>query len=183
MRKVLVVTAITAVGMALPSCSGPPSAAVDSPTTSRTVYEPSGRVARAPLSPPVGYASPQRNSPTPLASYGSPNEGAEPKAAAPGEWRASPRWATVKGKSCIVVEQDAQAKFGVEKCSKEDFDAGNEVSAPHSNMSGPDSSPNSHEPEGPSGSDEPSPSNPYGPMPPPTKHRSNGMIEPWTGAI
>ena len=183
MRKVLVVTAITAVGMALPSCSGPPSATVDSPTTSQMVYEPSGRVARAPLSPPVGYASPQRNSPTPFASYDSPNEGAEPKAPAPGEWRASPRWATVKGKSCIVVEQDAQAKFGVEQCSKEDFDAGNEVSAPHSNVSGPDSSPKPHEPEWPLGSDEPSPSNPYGPMAPPTKHRSKAVIEPWTGAI
>ena len=46
-------------------------------------------------------------------------------------WRASPRWAAVKGEGCIVVEQDPQAKFAdqaeaakfrVENCSKEDAD-------------------------------------------------------------
>jgi hypothetical protein len=46
-------------------------------------------------------------------------------------WRASPRWAAVKGEGCIVVEQDPQArfadqaeaaKFRVENCSKEDAD-------------------------------------------------------------
>jgi hypothetical protein len=184
-RKMLVVTATTAVGMALLACSGPRPSAVYSATTSPMVYDPSARVARAPLSPPVGYASPPRNSPTPLASYGhSANEGAEPQAAAPGDWRASPRWAAVKGKGCIVVEQET-AKAKVENCSKEDVDAGHEVSAQHSNAYGPGASPNAHEPGWPSGSDEPSPSprsNPSAPTPP-TEHRSKGIIEPWTGAI
>ena len=61
MRKVLVVTATTSVGMALLACSGPRPSAVDSATTSPVIYERSARVARAPLSPPVGYASPPRN--------------------------------------------------------------------------------------------------------------------------
>jgi hypothetical protein len=63
-----------------------------------------------------------------LAPYAnSANEGAEPQTAA--HWRASPRWAAVKGEGCIVVEQDPQAKFAaqaeaakVENCSKEDDD-------------------------------------------------------------
>ena len=180
MRKVLVVTATTSVGMALLACSGPRPSAVDSATTSPVIYERSARVARAPLSPPVGYTSPPRNT-TPLAPYGhSANEGANPQAAARGEWRASPRWADVKGKGCIVVEQEA-----VENCSKEDLDAGHEVSAQHSNAYGPVSSANSHEPEWPSGVDEPSPSprsNPSAPTPQ-TEDRSKGIIEPWTGAI
>jgi hypothetical protein len=171
MRKVLVVTAITAVGMALLSCSEPP--AVSSPTTNRLVYEPSARIARTPLPPPEH------------------DEASEPKATAEG-WLASPRWAAVKGQDCIVVEQDAQAKFAAQAeaakvkvgdCSKEDLDAGHEVSASQSNAHEPGSSPNSHEPEWPSGSEEPSPSNPYGsPATPPTEG-SNGTIEPWTGAI
>ena len=181
MRKVLVVTATTSVGMALLACSGPLPSAVDSATTSPVIYERSARVARAPLSPPVGYAPPPRNSPTPLASDGhSANEGADPQAASRGEWRASPRWADVKGKGCIVVEQEA-----VENCSKEDVDAGHEVSAQHSNAHGSGASPNSHEPELPSGSDAPSPSprsNPSAPTPQ-TEDRSKGIIEPWTGAI
>jgi hypothetical protein len=179
-RKVLVVTATTSVGMALLACSGPRPSAVDSATTSPVIYERSARVARAPLSPPVGYASPPRNT-TPLAPYShSANEGADLQAAARGEWRASPRWADVKGKGCIVVEQEA-----VENCSKEDLDAGHEVSAQHSNAHGPGASANSHEPEWPSGVDEPSPSprsNPSAPTPQ-TEDRSKGIIEPWTGAI
>ena len=134
MRKVLVVTAATTVGMALASCSALKPSVVHSPTASPMVYQPSAPVVRAPLSPPVGYASlpPLPNSPTPLAPYAnSPNEGAEPQTAPHGVWRASPRWAAVKGEGCIVVEQDPQAKFAaqaeaakfrVENCSKEDAD-------------------------------------------------------------
>jgi hypothetical protein len=179
-RKVLVVTATTAVGMALISCSEPP--AVYSPTTSRMAYEPSARIARAPLPPPVGYAS----------GTGNAREGSEPKATPPGEWRSSPRWAAVKGQDCVVVEQDPRAKFAaaeaakvkVGNCSKEDLDAGHEVSAIHPHAHKPDSSANSHEPELPSRSDEPSPSNPYpSPPTPPSENRSEGAIEPWTGAI
>jgi len=129
MRRVLIVTATTAVGIALLSCTAPQPSAVHSPTTTPVVNEPSASVVRAPLSPPVGYASPPplTNSPTPLAPYAnSPNEGAEPQTAPHGVWRASPRWAAVKGEGCIVVEQDPQAKFAaqaeVENCSKEDAD-------------------------------------------------------------
>jgi hypothetical protein len=190
-RKVLVVTATTAVGMALISCSEPP--AVYSPTTSRMVYEPLARVDRAPLPPPVGHESAAGNGPTPLAPYGrSPDEGSARKATPPGEWRSSPRWAAVKGQDCVVVEQDPQAKFAaaeaakvkVGNCSKEDLDGGHELSAIHPPAHKPDSSANSHEPELPSRSDEPSPSNPYpSPPTPPSENRSEGAIEPWTGAI
>jgi hypothetical protein len=134
MRKILVLMATTAVGMASLSCTAPQPSAVSSATTTPMVNEPSAPVVRAPLSPPAGYASPPPliNSPTPLAPYAnSPNEGPEPQTAAHGAWRASPRWAAVKGEGCIVVEQDPKAKFGdqeeegkfrVENCSKEDID-------------------------------------------------------------
>jgi hypothetical protein len=134
MRRVLVVTATTAVGIALLSCTAPQPSAVHSPTTTPMINEPSAPVVRAPLSPPVGYASPPplTKSPTPLAPYAnSPNEGAEPQPAPHGVWRTSPRWAAVKGEGCIVVEQDPQARFAaqaeaaearVENCSKEDAD-------------------------------------------------------------
>lgn len=132
MLKVLVVTAATAIGIALLSCTAPQPSAVDSAKTSQMVYDPAAPVVRAPLSPPAGYASPPgpTDSPTPLAPYGSsPNEGAEPQRGAREEWRASPRWAGVKGDGCIVVAQDLEAaaqaeaaKMKVENCSKKDID-------------------------------------------------------------
>lgn len=128
-RKVFAVTATTAVGMTLLSCSAPRPSADHPPTTSSMVYEPSAPVVRAPLSPPLGYAS---HSSTPLGPYGnSPKNGVEPQTATHGVWRPSPRWAAIKGEGCIVVEQDPQAKFTaeaeaakirVEKCSKEDIE-------------------------------------------------------------
>ena len=133
MRKVLVVTATMAVGTALLSCTRPPVA--DPPPTPRMVYEPPAPVVHAPLPPLVGYASPPPliNSPTPLAPYGNfPYARAEPHSAAHLAWRATPRWAAVKGKDRIVVGQDPQAKLkaaqakaakvGVENLSKEDID-------------------------------------------------------------
>ena len=191
MRNVLAVAATTAVGMALISCSEPP--AVSSFTTSRMVYESPARIERAPLPPPVGYASPTSKTPTPLALSGhSPDDdGSEPKATTAGEWRSSPRWAAVKGQDCIVIKQDAQAKFAaadtakvrIQNCSKEDLRAGQEVSASPSAPQEPRSSPPSPESELPSGSDEafPSPSNPQ--TLPPSENLSDGAIEPWTGAI
>ena len=125
MRKVLAVTAITAVGTALLSCTAPRTPVADAPPTPPMVYEAPAPVAHAPLPPPAGYASPPPliNSSTPLASYdNSPNERAEPQTAPHQVWGASPRWAAVKGKGCIVVERDPQAKFAVENCSKEDTD-------------------------------------------------------------
>jgi hypothetical protein len=177
-----------AVGMALISCSEPP--AVSSPTTSRMVYEPPARIERAPLPPPVGYASATSNTPTPLALSGhSPDDdGSEPKATTAGEWRSSPRWAAVKGQDCIVIEQDAQAKFAaadtakvkIQNCSKEDLRVIQEVGASQSAAEEPGSSP-SPQSELPFGSDEPSPANP--PTLPPSENPSDGAIEPWTGAI
>jgi hypothetical protein len=188
-RKVLAVTAITAVGMALISCSEPPTAYA--PTTSRMVYEPPAQIERAPLPPPLGYASTTSKTPAPLALSAKPpdDDGSEPKATTAGEWRSSPRWAAVKGQDCIVIEQDAQAKFAaadtakvkIQNCSKEDLRAGQEVSASQSTAQEPGSSPRSPESKLPSGSDEPSPSNP--PTLPPSENPSDGAIEPWTGAI
>lgn len=127
MRRVLVVTAIMAAGLALVSCTAPQSSGVDSAATASMADGPRAPVVRAPLAPPVGYASPPSNAPTPLAPYAnSPNDGAEPQTA---HWRASPHWAAIKGEGCIVVEQDPQAKLEdqpesgntkVENCSRED---------------------------------------------------------------
>jgi len=151
--------------MGLISCSEP--AAVYSPASSRMVYEPSARIARAPLPPPVGFTSEAGNAPKPLVPYGGiTDEGSKPKATTPGEWRSSPRWAAVKGQGCIVVEQDIHAKFApaeaakpkVGNCSK------NDLGTP---------TPNSHESELHSGSDQPSPSNlDSSPPTPPGEDRS-----------
>ncbi len=76
------------------------------------LYEPSARIDRAPLPPPVGYESAAGNAPMPSASYlRYPDEGPEPKPTTPGVWRSSPRWAAVKEQDCIVVEQGAQTKL------------------------------------------------------------------------
>jgi hypothetical protein len=126
MRRILVVTSTTVVGIALLSCTAP------QPPAPPVAYEPPAPVVHVPLPPPGGDVSPPPlpNSPTPLVPYAnSPDEGAEPQTAA--HWRASPRWAAVKGEGCIVVEQDPQAqladqseaaKIRVENCSKEDAD-------------------------------------------------------------
>jgi hypothetical protein len=123
LRKAFVVMVTSAAGMALLSCSAVQPSAVQS-STSSTVYEPSAPIARAPLSAPVGYASPspllnaQTTSP-PYASHAS-----DPETASFGTWRASPRWAAVKGDGCIVVDQESEAagaaKFRVGNCLEED---------------------------------------------------------------
>ena len=130
MSKVPVVMAVTAIGMALLSCSAPQLSTVRSPTSSPMADEPSAPVIRAPLSPLAGYAPqpPLTNSQTSLVPYGnSPSDDAEPQTAALGAWRASPRWAAVTGEGCIVVEQGSQnatqaqnEKFKVENCTEED---------------------------------------------------------------
>ena len=133
MRKVLIVTATTAVGMALLSCTAPRPVTY-APPTPRIVYEPSAPVVHAPLPPPVGYASPPPlmiNSPPPLPPYGN-SPYPRPQTAVPMVWHASPRWAAVKGNDRTLVKQDPQARFkaaqakaakvGVENLSKEDVD-------------------------------------------------------------
>ncbi len=123
MRKVLVVTPATIVGMALLSCTAPGPPAVHATPTSAMGYEPPAKIARAPLPRPMGYAAPPR-----------PGGYAAPQTAAQLGWRASPRWNAVKGEGCIVVEQDPQAEFAaqttaakvrVKECSKEDIDGPN----------------------------------------------------------
>ena len=133
MRKVRKMTVTMAGGIALLSCTAPPPSAV-SPATTPMANESSGPVVRTPLSPPGGYASNAfaPNSPTPLQPYASsPNDGADAQTGAGGMWRASPRWAAVKGDGCIEVDQYPQAEFAtqaeaakarIENCSKEDTD-------------------------------------------------------------
>ena len=192
MGKVFVVGAATAVGMALISCSE--RAALYSPANSRMLYEPSAPIERAPLAPPAGYASAASNAPTPPTLHGRfPNEGAQSMATAPGGWRSSPRWGVVKGQGCIVVDEDTQARLSsaetakakakVETCSKEELDAGHRLSAFQSNSHEPIPSPDPQEPKSPSQSSESSPSTPDAPPIPPSENRSDGSIEPWTGAI
>jgi hypothetical protein len=126
--------------MALLSCSAlQPSAARSS--TSSTVYEPSAPIARAPLSAPVGYASssPPLNAQTTSPPYASPHHATDPETASIGTWRASPRWAAVKGDGCIVVDQESEAageaKFRVGDCLEED--ASRSIPSPDA-RSGPD---------------------------------------------
>jgi hypothetical protein len=120
MRKALRVTATTAVGMTLLSCTAPPPP---------VVYTPPPPVAYAPR-PPVVYAPP------PLAPYGKSTYGRSetpPQPTAHMVWRTSKRWAAVKtGARTSAVEQDSQAKFkaaqakaakvGVENLTKDDID-------------------------------------------------------------
>jgi hypothetical protein len=130
MGRIAVIAATTVVGIALLSCDAPQPSAGHS-STIKPVYEPLAPVVRAPLSPPVGYASPppQTNLPMPLAPHASSLN--ESGAARIDAWRASQRWAAVTGEGCIVVEQTPQtnvaapsdaAKVKVEKCSKKDAD-------------------------------------------------------------
>jgi hypothetical protein len=125
MQKTLAVTITTAFALALLSCSELRRPAEQPSTTGAMVYERAGSVVRAPLAPPVGYSSPspRTDSPTPLAPYVNPNnESIEPQTTGLGEWRASPRWAAIKGDGCIEVEpaEGEAGKVRVENCSKDD---------------------------------------------------------------
>jgi hypothetical protein len=128
-RRLLVVMATIAVGIALLSCSAPAPSATHS-SASAPVYESLGSVVRAPLSPPMGYQPPAQlsDAPAPSSTFvGSSKDGLETGAA--GTWRESSRWAAIRGDGCVEVEQappqtnsaaDAEsAKFTVEDCSKE----------------------------------------------------------------
>lgn len=128
MRKAFAVTTTTVVAVALLSCSELRPRAQQPSTTSSMVYERTGPVVRAPLAPPMGYSSPSplTNSPTPLAPYlNPPNENTGPQTTGLGEWRASPRWAAIKGDGCIEVEpaEGEPDKVRVENCPKDDVGA------------------------------------------------------------
>ena len=138
MRKVLRVTATTAVGMALLSCTAPRPPVVYAPAPPPIAYAPPAAVVHAPLPPPVDYAPPPpvAYSHPPSRPYGN---SAYARSETPLQttahmvWRTSPRWAAVNGKArTSVVKPDPQAKFkaarakaakvGVENLSKEDVD-------------------------------------------------------------
>jgi len=120
MRKALRVTATTAVGMTLLSCTAPPP---------RVVYTPPPPVVYAPR-PPVGYAPP------PLPLYGKSTYARSETPPQPTDhlvWRTSKRWAAVKtGARTSAVRQDSKVKFraaqakaarvGVENLTKDDID-------------------------------------------------------------
>ena len=134
MRKVLRVTALTAVGIALLSCAPRPSQVAYAPPPE--VDAPRPPVVRAPL-PPVAYAPPPpvAYAPRPPAVYAPPPPMAyaprqpvgyappppgphgrssyavseTPRPAAPMTWHASKRWAEVK--TGARDGQDSQAKF------------------------------------------------------------------------
>jgi hypothetical protein len=183
-RKVLIVTATTAVAMGLISCSEP--AAVYSPAaSSRMVYEPSARIARAPLPPPVGYASEAGNAPKPLVPYGgTTDEGSKPKATTPGEWRSSPRWAAVKGQGCIVVEQDTHAKFAPAEAAKPKVGNCSKMILAHVTpipMRMRHSQRQTPMNRSCIPADQPSPSNLYSSPPTPPAENRSGTIEPWRG--
>jgi hypothetical protein len=111
MRRVFVAIAA---GMALISCEARQPTANQSAATMPMGVESSGPIARSPLSPPGGYASPSfYNSPTPLVP---PDDGPGSQPAESG-WHASPRWGAVEGGGCIEVGPDAST---VANCSQED---------------------------------------------------------------
>jgi hypothetical protein len=121
LRRALVVTVTTAVGVTLLSCSEVPRPANQSSTISSMGYDSAAPVVRAPLAPPVGYSSPSplTYSPTPPV----PRANSDQPTTGLGEWRASPRWAAVQGEGCIEVEPDPRAqaeKLRVETCPKND---------------------------------------------------------------
>ena len=135
-RKVLRVTATTAIGLALLSCAPRPPVVYAPP--SPVVYAPSSPVVRAPLPPTADYTH-QPSRPThsrpPSVSYGASTY-AEPEARLQAGsrmvWRTSPRWAAVKKKNrTSAAKPDPLAKFkaahkaakvGVENLTNEDIE-------------------------------------------------------------
>jgi hypothetical protein len=125
LRKVLVVTLTTAVGVALVSCSETRQPLDRSSASSTRAYENAGVVVRAPLAPPADYSRPLplTDSPLPLAPHVNFHE---PQTTGLGSWRASPRWADIRGKGCIEVETDPGVEAGhvrVENCPGDDVGA------------------------------------------------------------
>ena len=78
----------------LASCNSPPSRVATSKAP--LAYGPNASIARAPLSPPAGYA--------PSAGYASV-AGSADEAGRLG-WHASPRWAAIKGNGMLIETDD-----------------------------------------------------------------------------
>ena len=114
LRKTLVVTVTTAVGISLPSCSAQQPSAVHT-SAAPPVYEHSAPVIRAPLSLPPGYdpsPGPPNTETSLLPHATSHNGGTQTHTTAVGLWTASPRWTAIRGHGCIEVEQDLQSNVG-----------------------------------------------------------------------
>jgi hypothetical protein len=103
MKRLLACLLIAAAGAGLASCgtpqvSAPPAAAA---------YDPPGAIERAPLAPLPGDASaPMAISPPPAGTDGSSSyAGSTPPNSGKMVWKASPRWAEVRGNDKFEGEQ------------------------------------------------------------------------------
>ena len=115
LQKTLVVVIAVVACAALVSCSESRPLETSSAAMG---YDSSTPIARAPLPPTAGYAA----SPTTA-----PHEDPLPEDIKPaGKWSASPRWSSVQGDGCIVVDQDrsGQAGSGNGKLTYENCSAG-----------------------------------------------------------
>jgi hypothetical protein len=102
MKRLLTCLAIVAAGTALLSC-GAPEASAPSPSVA---YEPRGSIERAPLAPLAGDTStPTSISPSSGTDGGSPYAGSAPAGSGKMIWKASPRWAEVRGNDKLEDEQ------------------------------------------------------------------------------
>jgi hypothetical protein len=111
-RNIIALIIALAVVMTLVACSEARSP--DANTSAPMAYEPSPKIARAPLSPPAGYPTLQNSQSA--SPHGDPlNDEPQPV----GKWHASPLWSAVQGNGCIVVDQDtsAQGRVSYENCS------------------------------------------------------------------
>ena len=120
--EVLAAIITVALAAALFACSASQSSDGRSSINS-TAYEPPSPVARAPLPSLMDHSSSTQlsNSENPPSFASSPNS----EAMSYGAWRASPRWAAIKGDGCVVVDQESgaqagAAKFTVDRCSPKD---------------------------------------------------------------
>jgi hypothetical protein len=103
MKRLLTCLAIGAAGTALASCGAPQASA---PAVS-AAYEPPGSIERAPLAPLPGETSaPMSISPPPAGTDGgSPDASSAQAGSRKMIWKASPRWAEVRGNDKLEGEQ------------------------------------------------------------------------------
>src|SRR5262245_44043705 len=102
MHRLLICLILAAAGAALAAC-GAPEATAPAPSAA---YEPRGSIERAPLAPPSGYGSaPMPISPQPGSdANGPPDAGPAPQGSGDITWKASPRWAEIRGNDKVEGE-------------------------------------------------------------------------------
>jgi hypothetical protein len=106
MSRVLSCLFVAAAGAVLASCGTPQVTA----PAAMAAYEPPGAIERAPLAPPPGYG-PAPSAPTSILPQvagpggGTPDAGSASQGAGNLTWKASPRWAEVRGNDKLVGEQ------------------------------------------------------------------------------